>query len=227
MKNLHASIRTKCERVSKINIDLIFSISIDAAKVPQSLNINAARKCVMGGSCPNHMISTQHLGKDCIRKILDNASDDKHQAIELASEVKIAVISFQNLSKTLSPMSIIAARPQGNNETSSFTSDACEAARLVEQDIDNVSFVNFATDGVLVETHDAFLTLCECLDGKKDHCAAINNKHNIKNNRYQHIGGSNPAVIGNYCIDCNLLLMANVSSELIAPKDFASDKKVE
>ena len=55
----------------------------------------------------------------------------------------------------------------------------------------------------------------------------MDNKHNIKNDRYQFIGGSNAAVIGNYYIDTNLLLMAKVSSELIAPKDFASDKKVE
>ena len=124
-------------------------------------------------------------------------------------------------------MSIIAARPQGNNETSSFTSDVHKAARLVERDLKYTTFVNFATDGVSVEIHDILLTLCQFLNGKINDCAAVENKYNIKNDRYQFIGDSNVVVIGNYYIDTNLLLMAKVSSELIAPKDFTSDKKVE
>ena len=183
----------------------------------------------MRGAFPNHMISTQHLGKECMQKILGNKfdEDDKKEAIELASEIKIAVVSFQNLPKGTSPMAIIAARPQGNNETSSFACDACEVARLVERDLRFARFTNFAADGVSVEMYDMLQTSCEFLDGTINHCAAVDNKHNIKNDRYQFIGGSNAATIGNYCIDTNLLLMAKVSSELIAPKDFASDKKVE
>ena len=229
VKNIYANIRTKCEQLRQKDLILAYALSIDATKSAKSLNINTTRKCIMGGAFPNHMISTQHLGKDCIRKILDNKYDenDKKDPIELATEIKIAVISFQNLPKHLSPMAIVAARPQGNNETSSFTKDVCEAARLVERDLDYVRFTNFATDGVSVETLDILQTLCEFLDGKINHCAAVNNKHNVKNDRYQFIGGSNAAVMGNYYIDTNLLLMAKVSIELIAPKDFASDKKVE
>ena len=103
----------------------------------------------------------------------------------------------------------------------------CEAARLVERDLTQVHFTNFATDGVSVETHDMSQTLCEFLDGKINHCAAVDNKHNVKNDRHQFIGGSNAETMGNYYIDTNLLIMAEVSSELLAPKDFASDKKVE
>lgn len=183
----------------------------------------------MGGAFPNHIISTQHLGKECIKKILDNKdeTDPTKNAIELASEIKIAVVSFQNLPKHISPMAIISARPQGNNETSSFTKDVCEAASLVTKDLEDMRFTNFATDGVSVETFDILQTLCEFIEGKINYCAAVDNKHNVKNDRYQFIGGSNAATIGNYYIDTNLLLMARVSSDLIAPKDFASDKKVE
>ena len=229
VKNIYSNLRTKCEQVKQKDSVLVFSISIDATKVPRSLNINTTRKCIMGGAYPNHIISTQHLGKDCIRKILDNKdeSDSTKDAIELASEIKIAVISFQNIPKHISPMAIVAARPQGNNETSSFTKDVCEAASLVVKDLDNVRFTNFTTDGVSVETYDILQTLCQFLDGKIEYCAAVDNKHNVKNDRYQLIGGSNAATIGNYYIDTNLLILAEVSSELIAPKDFASDKKVE
>ena len=93
--------------------------------------------------------------------------------------------------------------------------------------MEEVRFTNFACDGVSVETCDILETLCKFIDGKINYCAAVDNKHNIKNDRCQLIGGSNAACMGDYCIDTNLLLMAEVSSELLAPKDFASDKKVE
>jgi hypothetical protein len=183
----------------------------------------------MGGAYPNHMISTEHLGKECIMQILENKdkTDSTKDAIELASEIKIAVVSFQNLPKHISPIAIVAARPQGNNECSMFTKDVCEAASLVEKDMNDIRFTNFATDSVSVETHDILHTLCLFMDGKANYCAAVDNKHNVKNDRYQLIGGSNAATIGKYYVDTNLLLMAGVSSDLIAPKDFASDKKVE
>ena len=103
-------------------------------------------------------------------------------------------------------MRIIAARPQGVNAVSSFTRDLCQAACLIERDLDHVRFTNFATDGVSVETSDILLSLCEFLDGKKNFCAAVDNKHNINNDRYQLIGGSNAATIGNYYIDTNLYI---------------------
>ena len=229
VKNIYNFLRTKCEQVKQKNQVLVLSISIDATKVPRSLNINTTRKCIMGGSYPNHMISTEHLGKDCINKILENKdkTDSNKEAIELASEIKIAVVAFQNLPRNISPMAIIAARPQGNNETSSFTQDVCEAASILSKDLEDVRFANFATDGLSVETDDILQTLCLFLDGKISYCAAVDNKHNVKNDRYQLIGGSNVATMGNYYIDTNLLLMAGVSADLIAPKDFASDKKVE
>ena len=127
--------------------------------------------------------------------------DPKKDMLELASEVKIGTICFQNQPKGVSPMRIIAARPQGLNVVSSFTRDLCQAACLIERDLDYVRFTNFATDGVSVETSDILLSLCEFLDGKHNFCAAVDNKHNVKNDRYQLIGGSNAATIGNYYID--------------------------
>ena len=94
IKNLYAIIRTKCEQVQQNKTNVIFSLSVDAIKVLKSLNVNLDRKCIIGRSYPNHMISTQYLGKDCARKILDNNCDDNEQVIELASEVKIVVIFF-------------------------------------------------------------------------------------------------------------------------------------
>ena len=65
------------------------------------------------------------------------------------------------------------------------------------------------------------------LDGKTSYLGGVDNKHNVKNHRHQCMGGSNVASIGNTMIDVNLLLQANISKDLISPKDFSSDKKVE
>ena len=175
------------------------------------------------------MISTQYLGKEYVRKTLDNKDekDSTKDTIELASKIKIVALVFQNLLKHMSLIAIVSARPQGNNETSAFAKDMCEAASLIEKDLDKVRFTNFATNGLSVETCNVLQTLCQFMNRKTNYCAAVDNKHNIKNDRCQLIGRSNVATIGNYYVDTNLLLMAQVSSNLLAPKDFASDKKVE
>ena len=83
VKHVCGNIRTKCEQVSQKDNVLVFSMSIDATKCPKSLNANTTRKFVMGGAFPNRVTSTQHLGKECMQKILENkcAEDDNKEAI--------------------------------------------------------------------------------------------------------------------------------------------------
>ena len=45
--------------------------------------------------------------------------------------MKVATICAQNLKKGVSPMAVIAAKPQMINEVSAFTEDTCKAAQLV------------------------------------------------------------------------------------------------
>ena len=104
---------TKIINEMKINNEsIIFSIAIDGTKVPQNLSVSSTHKCMMGGTYPNHMMNTVNLGKECIFKILEN----KKEKIDLAQEVKVATMCMQNQKKGLSPMAIIAARPQGVNQ---------------------------------------------------------------------------------------------------------------
>ena len=88
-----------------------------------------------------------------------------------------------------------------------------------------IRFINFAIDGASVETHAMLLTSCEFLDGKINYCVAVDNNYNVKNDRYQLVGGSNGTTMGKYCISTNLLIMSHASFSLLAPKDFASDKR--
>ena len=68
--------------------------------------------------------------------------------------------------------------------------------------------------------HDILQTLCKFLNGNINYCVVVNNKCNIKNNRYQFTRKSNAATMGNYCVNTNLLLIAEVSSKLLTPKVF-------
>ena len=69
---------------------------------------------------------------------------------------------------------------------------------MIVKENERVRFSNFATDGVSVETNDIMSTLFLFLDGKVQCAARVDNKHNVKNHRYQCVGGSNVASIGNY-----------------------------
>ena len=228
--NTHNNIKSMMQIImSEDTATLTFSIAIDGTKVPKSLSTNTANKSIMGGACPNHLMSKMHLNKDETCKMLNNKKDDElgSKPIELDSEVKFATACFQNQQKSISHMAIISVLPQGVNETSTFASDVCKAASKIADEHNNAMFTNFATDGVSVEMKDIMHTLFSSLDGKTSCIAGVDNKHNVKNHRHQHIGGSNVASIRNTIIEVNVLLQANVSMSLMWPKHFSSDEKVE
>ena len=162
---------------------------MDGTKYPKSININTVHKCIIGQAHPNHLINTKNLSKEEINTILYTKYGD------LALEIKVATIYFQNAEKGKSLMTIIAVRLQGINEVSLFVSNICKAAYMAAKEFKNVAFTNFATDGVSVETRDIMSTLLKFLDGKLEYTVAVDNKHNIKIHCYQYIRGSNVAII--------------------------------
>ena len=52
------------------------------------------------------------------------------------------------------------------------------------------SSLNFSVDGVSVESIGVVYAIFQFLNGKESHTGAVNNKHNVKNDCYQIIGGS-------------------------------------
>ena len=205
---------------------LSFSFSIDATKVPEVLEVSSAFRLILGGAYPHHKIPTSDKDAKEIKAILDKSAIGSTK-IEKASEVKVLFMVFQQGVSKISPVEIISARPQGNNETSAFTQAALAAGVQVTKTIPNTSFLLFAVDGVSVETVDVMNSICMFLCGSCDCTGAVDNKHNIKNDRYQFIGGSCLPTIGNLVVDADLLRQAEVSADLLRVKDFASDKKVE
>ena len=131
---------------------------IGVTKVPESSNANGVQKCIIGGLFPNHTTCAQYLQIEWIKKMLDNRDEkgSTKDAIELVSKIKIAVIVFENLPKTTSLIAIIAARPQSNNETSSFAKDTCEVVRLILNDLDQAQLANFTADSASVKNMRQF-----------------------------------------------------------------------
>jgi len=101
-----------------------------------------------------------------------------------------------------------------------------EASRTVTNTF-NASFLNFAVDGVSLEQTDVMTAICNFLLGDDNHIGSVDNKHNIRNDRYQVIGGQALVSVGTWVCDLDLLLQSGVSQKLIRIKDFASDKLVD
>ncbi len=179
----------------------------------------------MEGAYPKHNIRTQDLSSSQIDSIVKQKVDSPISII-LADELKVVVQSFQGCPPGVSPVEIVGARPQTSNETSSFTNEAIEAAieAATEFTFSQTFFTNFAVDSVSAESYDVMKSICQFLDGKQKHLGTIDNKHNVKNDRYQCIGGSGIASVGEYVVDCDLLRQAKVPIDLWRVSDFASDK---
>ena len=64
-------------------------------------------------------------------------------------------------------------------------------------------------------------TVFKFLDGQAIFLGSVDNKHKAKSDRYQLIGGSCIATVGNYVVDCELLPLSGL---LWRVYDFASDK---
>ncbi len=98
------------------------------------------------------------------------------------------------------------------------------AADLVTKQVKPTSFVNFAVDGVVLETKNVMTTICNFLSGGCNFNEAVDNKHNVKNDGYQIIGGSGVPLVGKYVADVDLIRHEGIPENLWIVKDFASDK---
>jgi hypothetical protein len=196
-------------------------------KVSSGLEISMSYAAIMGGACPHHYINTLDLPAEQIDSIV-RQKEDKPVSITLTDELKVVIQSFQSCPPGMSPVEIVEARPQTSNETSSFTNETVEAA--LEAASKNITaqrfFTNFAVYGVSTESHDVMTAICKFLDGNQQYLGTVDNKHNVKHDRYQATGGSCVASIGEYVVDCDLLWKANVPDDLWRVGDFASDKLV-
>ena len=68
------------------------------------MNVNTTTKCIVEGAFLNHLTHTQHLGKECAKKMLGNRDETGivKEVIALVSEINITAVTFQNLPKSIS-----------------------------------------------------------------------------------------------------------------------------
>ena len=96
------------------NVKITWGYTIAATKSAEVLEVCTAYLSIMGGGYPNYLISTKGKSAKDIKSIIDqniNAPIKVNKAIE----IKVAVMVFQQVPKGVSPVVIVAARPQSNN----------------------------------------------------------------------------------------------------------------
>ena len=95
-----------------------FSLAIDATKVEKVLEVSASHKAIISSAFPNHVFDISDFPKDDIDNFIAGTSESMN--INKATEVKVAVMPFQLTAAGVPPSVIVAAQPQGTNETRYF-----------------------------------------------------------------------------------------------------------
>jgi hypothetical protein len=90
----------------------------------------------------------------------------------------------------------------------------------------NAILLNTTTDGVSTEVQWNKEVMLDYLVGKINYVSLPDTNHDVKNSRYQLIGGSSPALIGAYIFDPVLIRLAKVNQKLWKVEDFASNAVV-
>ena len=111
------------------------------------------------------MLSTSDMAKGEIKEIIDKKEYGPIKVI-IASYIKVVFMAFQYTPPGIPPVEIISARTQSSNECSNLKSDAIEAVKVDIISIPQHSFLNFAVDGVSVESIDVMYGICQLLNGK-------------------------------------------------------------
>ena len=184
-----------------------FSSSIDAVKVAQALQIDLRYNAVLGGAYPKHFINDiihdgntnneDYCNKDNILLKMKQVLLD--ETIKKAEEIKVAVVSFQNV-RNNSPFLIIASRPQTTNENSPFNEDTAnileECAKQGSTHNRKVQYLGNANDGVSCDKEFVVNKLKAFLSGIVNHVATTDINHNGKNARGQLIGFNSIVTLG-------------------------------
>ena len=201
-----------------------FTAGFDATVLSKSVQIHHSTRDgnrVVGCAYPNHYMCLPSMDGDDVSVFLLDCIHGKKG--ELAAEIKVCVISFQGTPPGISPYYTLVGRPQTINEQNSFGEEVVQACiTATTQDSDAV-LLNTTTDGVSTEVQWNLNTMLNYLDGMINHVSLPDTNHNVKNCRYQLVGGSSPASIGGHVFDPALLRIAKVSQKLWRVEDFASD----
>lgn len=212
------------EKFGDVNKRVVFTVGVDATVLVKTFQYSPQLEAIIGGVYPNHRIDVSGKSNDEISKVIKDCIDGKYGA--MADEVKACVVSFQNTPVGMCPYLVVAGNAQTVNESNLFGKRMVTLSQEVTKSIRNSAVLNQTTDGVSCEVQWNMQTLLDYLDGLTNVCSLPDPNHNAKCCRFQLVGGSCAACIGNYVVDPFLLQEAGVAKELYRPQDYASDAVV-
>ena len=98
--------------------------------------------------------------------------------------------------------------------------------KIAVEKVVNEVLLNHPTDGLSFETSWNIYTIMKYLERNSNHISFPDTNHNVKNCRYQLVGGYCAVLIGLYCFGTWLINMAGVAKELILDEEFTYDAVV-
>ncbi|KAI9910511.1 hypothetical protein PsorP6_010244 [Peronosclerospora sorghi] len=180
---------------------LLVSLAIDATKVPPKYQLNLPYKVFVGRTFPHYMIALSGIEDT-------DGIERQNPFLDIASEVKCAVMTVQNASPRYSPMKLIVARPQSTNECTPEFNTLLESAVKSNPRVRPLSMV---FDGVSSEADYVRDMLVDFLNGRGDTVSVVDPNHVAKAVRSQLILGSNIVLAGDYLVDPGLFLLPMLS----------------
>jgi len=187
---------------------LVFRVVFKTKKTSQSLQILERQQAIVGGCCPDHFMSIKDKPADDVHDIIAN----QNSGIRRASEIRISLLSFQNVPFGIPSYVALCGRPQLDNEISSFDEDVVEACAHFASITDRVNFVDVPLETEFKKRYEKDHQLCK-----------FHANENLKNFRYQLVGGSGLLLMGDYLIDQHIFLIAGISRGLYSAPGHTPD----
>jgi hypothetical protein len=208
-----------CEEMSHLAERLVHYFETNATKLPEVKQLSLAYNAVVvGGAYPNHFISVEDKTAKFLKDLIEDNESTRH-----AQEIKVVVVAFQIIPISICLYFILAAWPQTKNAVSQFNDKVISTCLKYCREKNRGTLLNFAVDGVSVESTSVWMTMCTFLAGKANHLWTTDTNHNMKSKCYQIIGGSCLGICGNYPLYAGLLWLALVPEELWRVANYASD----
>ena len=196
-----------------------FSISIDGTKLSNNISLSSAHKCIFGYASPHRAISIENKSIEEVVLLLKGKGMDMVHT----EEVKVVLVTFQQVTNGMCSYMNLCGRPQTSNESSTFNDDTIRSDLEYRREENNAALTKVAVDGVSCDDYFTRTLSYNFLKDKSSHTAITDPHHNFNNFWYQLIGGSGCTVIRIYIINTHLLIIARVSINLWRIIDYESD----
>jgi hypothetical protein len=181
-------IRSQCVEAG-LSEQVAFTAGFDATVLAKSFQIHYSRdgNTVVGGVYPNHFLPLPERNSgdgdgDAVAKFLCECVNGKKG--EVASEIKVCVLSFQCTPPGTTPYYTLVGQPQTINEPSTFGSEVVRACLRATIEDGNAILLNTTTGGVSTEVQWNKVVMLDYIDGKINYVSLPVTNHNVKNSRY-------------------------------------------